>query len=275
ALRTFRSPIPAVALSIAGRWPHRARCSPRLRLRSLANSCSRRWAERATTIATRQSAALAWWRSMPMLVRMLVPMRMLMPMPMRMLMPMPMRMLVPMRMIMRRVGGLRQCVIFDKGLVVAMLVALAVRPDVRLERRLNGLHHDVAQSSKHLDQNRVGFKLKKMGTHLDQHMPVAQVVGRPGQCKGALRRYARHRFHGSLHFNEPAVVGDQQISMAQYRSLMEHQPYGFARVERDSLPTAAPLIETQHGFRSIAHQGLCNAGAGKVFSYDSHDQNRK
>ena len=185
------------------------------------------------------------------------------------------RMLVPMRMLMRSVGGLRQCVIFDKGFVVAVLVALAVRPDVRLEGRLNGLDHDVAQLSKHLDQNRVGFKLKGMGTHLNQHMPVAQMVGCPGQGEGALGRYAQHRFHGSLHFNEPAVFGDQQISMAQYRSLMEHQAYGFARVERDSLPTAAPLIETQHGFRSVAHQGLCNAGAGKVFSYDSHDQNRK
>ena len=119
------------------------------------------------------------------------------------------RMLVPMRMSMRRVGGLRQCVIFDKGFVVAVLVALAVCPDVRLEGRLNGLDHEVAQLSKHLDQNRVGFKLKKMGTHLDQHMPVAQVVGRPGQCKGALRRYAQHRFHGSLHFNEAAVFGDE------------------------------------------------------------------
>src|SRR5690606_23651747 len=134
---------------------------------------------------------------------------------------------------------------------------------------------DVAQLSKHLDQNRVGFKLKGMGTHLNQYMPVAQMVGCPGQGEGALGRYAQHRFYGSLHFNEPAVFSDQQISMAQYRSLVEHQAYGFARVERDSLPTAAPLVETQHGFRSVAHQGLCNEAAGKVFSYDSHDQNRK
>src|SRR5690554_7990247 len=89
------------------------------------------------------------------------------------------RMLVPMRMLMRSVGGLRQCVIFDKGFVVAVLVALAVRPDVRLERRLNGLDHDVAQLSKHLDQNGDGFKLKGMGSHFNQHMPVAQVVSSP------------------------------------------------------------------------------------------------
>lgn len=185
------------------------------------------------------------------------------------------RMLMPMRMLMRSVGGLRQGVIFGKGFVVAVLVALAVRPGVRLERRLNGLDHEITQLTKHFDQNRVGLKLKGMGTHLNQHMPVAKVVGCPGQCEGALGRYAQHRFQRSLHFNEPAVFSDQQISMAQYRPLMEHQAYGFARVERDSLTTAAPLIETQHGFRSVAHQGLRNGGAGKVFSYDSHDQNRK
>jgi hypothetical protein len=90
-----------------------------------------------------------------------------------------------------------------------------VGPGLRLEGRVTVLDAQV-HLREHLRQDRIRFDFQVVRLQLDGHMPVAQVVGRPDQIKGAAMGGAGRDAHDRLgrrdNPNEGAVLAHQDIT---------------------------------------------------------------
>lgn len=176
---------------------------------------------------------------------------------------------------MRGIGGLSQGVVLGEGLVMAMLMTFAISTHVGLERRMYVPDLDAAQLPQHIDQDGIVFKLQVIGSDFDQDVAIAQVIGGAGQSQGGVGAYAQDTLDGRLDKNQTSVIGHQHIAITQYRSLQEYQGQGFAGIQNDALSAAASLGQGQDRDGGVADQGLGDSDPVQMFSYDTHDQNKK
>ena len=84
-----------------------------------------------------------------------------------------------------------------------------VSASLRLERRLSFMH-DQVHGPEHRGQHMVGFDLQTVGSQLDRHMTVAQVVGGARQVEGRAVLCAvgddQHRLRCGDHPHQGAVL---------------------------------------------------------------------
>ena len=113
-----------------------------------------------------------------------------------------MRMLMPM---MLAEHLLRQCVVFGERLVVAVLMAAAVRAGLRLERHRNLIDRR-ADTLQHIGQHRIVFELQIIRADFHRRMTIAQVIRRARERQRVFRTDHQHGFRCGDYSHETAIV---------------------------------------------------------------------
>jgi len=190
---------------------------------------------------------------MPMIMMIVTVMRVMV----RMTMPMTMRMVVPMvvPMAMRRAG-------------------LRIGAAFRIERRIDQGHPGAERAEQRLD-GRLAPRPDAVRQHLHRHMTVAEMPGEPRQRRHIGGARLDQRLRRRHHFDQTAVVENQQIVGAQphRRIPVDLQLAAFDGFDCQSPGTALGVVE-DHGIARLAIVALggsddaCGAGHGGQFSRD-------
>lgn len=201
---------------------------------------------------------------------MIVLVGMSMAMTVSMIVTVPMSVIVRMRLVGLE-GGLRQGVVFLEGFVVAMLVPAPIGTHVWLERCLDLFTAHAPELGQHVHQHRIVFQLQVAIADFQQHMPVAQVVGGASQGGGPRRCHAQHIFRRSLNQDETAIVGHQQIAMAQHGAPGDGHADFFACAQNEFLAAATAQRQIQRNGGGAACERLGDLVGAQEFIRDSHD----
>ena len=168
-------------------------------------------------------------------------------------------------------GSLRQGVVFLEGFVVAMLVPATIGAHIRLEWRLDLFAAHAPELGQHVHQHRIVFQLQVAIADFQQHMPVAQVVGGTRQGGGPRCCHAQHIFRRSLHQDEAAIVGHQQITMAQHGTPGDGHADFFACAQSEFLAAATAQRQIQRNGGGAPRERLGDLIGAQEFIRDSHD----
>jgi hypothetical protein len=139
---------------------------------------------------------------------------------------------------------LRERIVLYKRLVMAMLVAAAIRARLRLERRHRVIHMR-AQTLQHVFQHRIGFQLQLSGIHFHRRVAIAQVVCGARQGNGVVSMYNQHILRCGDHAHEATVVGNEHVTVAQHRSARQHQCNFLTAIQRSGQAALAAVIEAK------------------------------
>src|SRR5690606_37051720 len=104
-----------------------------------------------------------------------------------------------------------------------MLVPFSVSTYVGFKCRLHLSDRKTAQLLQHGNEDSVIFELKIIGSHFHQGVPVTQMVGRAGQMLGMISADAQYGFNSCLNKDKLPIFRNQNISVTQDCSLVQHQ----------------------------------------------------
>ncbi|CFN64708.1 Uncharacterised protein [Bordetella pertussis] len=111
---------------------------------------------------------------------------------------------------------------------------------------------------------------------LQQHVAVAQVIGRPRQLPGRGGRHAGHVFQRGPHHHVCTVLGNQDIAVAQGLAAFDrHAELAAALVQVQALAAAAAFGQGQRHAGRLAQVQAAGGAAFDESVGDFHDQNRK
>ncbi len=126
-------------------------------------------------------------------------------------------------------------VLMNLPAVSLLIIVVAVRATIGTRLRLEGGFHCLdlcGQPPEHLFEHVVRGNAKEPFADLHRYMPVAQVVGRPGQILRCGAGHMQHTLRLRNHFDHPAVAGDNQVAAAQDLAAGKHQRHVLARRQR-------------------------------------------
>jgi hypothetical protein len=171
----------------------------------------------------------------------------------------------------RPVGGLGQRIVLVEGRVVAMPVPPAIGARFRLERRRGRFSADIAQLRQHVGQNRIELELQEVFADFEQHMAIAQVVGRARQLAGRVGANPQHGFVRRPDENSGALVVDEHIPVTQHDSAVDGQT-DFLAVIQDQPLAAAPALGQgeRHRRRALGPGVGSGLGLRQIAMDDAH-----
>lgn len=154
--------------------------------------------------------------------------------------------------------------------IVPVPVIVVMRVGLRIEGRFDNGYRQ-AQLQQQITQRGSLFQLQVIRSHFEGHVAVAQVISRLQQDAWVDARGTQHRLGRGHHANQPAVVGDQCIAIAQYDPQGEAQGDFIAIVQGCGQVAATSGFEGQGQDRCAPQQRLGDGlAAAHHFFYASH-----
>jgi hypothetical protein len=129
-------------------------------------------------------------------------------------------------------------------LVIVVPVTAAISAGLRLERCLHGLKRR-AQPLQHLLEHMVGCDAQEAISDLHRDMPVAQMVGRPGDVLWGLAGDVKHLLGLRHDFDYTAIACNDKVAAAQDVAARQHQRDLLAGSQVGAKPALLPRIERE------------------------------
>jgi hypothetical protein len=124
-------------------------------------------------------------------------------------------------------------------------IAGVVSTGFRLKRRL--LHHDSeSQAAHHVIEHVIVTVAQPAIADLQGHVSIAEVICRARKPLRILAMHVRDSFRGRADFDDPSIVGEQQISPAQDLSAFQNNSDLFAVGQAGAKTASAANIKWQH-----------------------------
>jgi hypothetical protein len=132
----------------------------------------------------------------------------------------------------------------DQWELAAVSMMMPVRPALRLERRAYGVDLE-AKSLDHLFEDMIVEESQSVRHHLNGHMTIAEMEGRPRDRHCIIAAGFKQGLFGGNDKDLAAILSPHSISTAQQPTALHDQSGLFAVVQPEQQATLAARIEAQ------------------------------